>query len=270
MKRGIEKTTLIALVLLLVGVLVMWPVISNATTIGQGFVDGGVCGASAALSSIRFSQLCGFIAVDSPTALRCEKTHVQITNEEVSVSKGGSQETISLSNNQQQRDEQIATVFAEEMRSCWQTFGKGQVQLFSEGYEIEWLEWGDDKVACHICSEIVFLEEVNTQGILLNQRLEQPMVGSQKTYIDFFNNPQAKCQNRHREGEGCWSSVQEQILTEKDATIGRINTEQAYAVVMARQGYGICSDSEENKLYTNFVHVMPHDKLNTVCETIVI
>ena len=73
-------------------------------------------------------------------------------------------------------DEKTARTIAQEMRWCWDSWGKGEYQLFEE-----------DGVFCHICSMVRF-EDTNKEFSSLMPYLAEHTVGSSDlSYIEYFS-----------------------------------------------------------------------------------
>ena len=222
MRRAIAMKTMIGLIILLASFMVVLVLLGNFIPVIQGFRDGGVCGASAAFSSIRLSdsKVC-VTFVESPFSLRCERRHVEIRPDRVSITSSGQtriqdlprQETIAMA---------ASEVVAQELANCWQTFGQGQTALFPQARE-DWFSnelSGEFRTACHICSEINFAGDINLAGSNVQEALNFDRRRGE-SYLEFMNSPRTLCKSDLTEGGGvCWEQTQDYFTNPDDERRG--------------------------------------------------
>lgn len=255
MKRGIEKATLISLMILLVTVVVLWPVLSQAAVWMQSYADGGVCQASVAMASMKVDKLC-FGEVTSPTALNCPRRHIEIEEEATLVYKDEKSVIV-----EDLDDAAVETLMLEELRDCWNKFGEGEIPVFPE-VPSQW--WGTDKTGCHICSEILFDKQYD---ISLQEGLNKPMSDSEESYREYLNNPNALCEDEF--GEDCWTNMEENFLPNKNVSkMNTINPEKTYAAVMVRKRFDECTKVEDPDV-SNFAYIVAHDELENLCTHVI-
>jgi len=291
MKRGLEKSTLIGLILLLVGATIMFPIISQVAVFMNGYVEGGTCQASVALASFKAEKACIDVLL-SPIPLNCPKRHIEVSDS-IEVTQKGEKETVP----EELDASAVETMLLEELRSCWEQFGEGEKKLFPGASPniVERLQnkGSNSFTACHICSEIVFEKDYQ---ISLQKRLDEPMLDSEESYREYFNNPNARCEDEF--GVDCWDEM-EKLITEEDdlmperveeqrgfsptgdrspnvdkteqvreerglnygvTQMDDIDPEKTYAVVMVRKRFDYCESGVEVE-DTNFAYIVAHDEL---------
>jgi len=303
-KADMSQSTIISLVVLLITVLIIFTYFENITSLLKGAADGGTCGISVAMASMKADPLC-VADVKSPTALACPRRNIEIGVQETQISFKGKKEKIDVGSSSLQEMEKL---FADELINCWKKFGSGQTAVFPE--RAGNIVTGKSKISCHICSEIHFnqqdYEEAGVIPTNISRYLENTVYEDDKTYIDILNNPKAYCQEDFRGGEGCWSEFEKgvtrsdlngrnvealgnqvpntvnygetdreearRVAAETESTetqISRITSldpTQTYAVVMVRRGYELCADGRE---LTTFAYIIPQNELGDFCGMII-
>lgn len=300
MKKGIERETIIGLTILLISLLVLWPVVANATGFIQSYKDGGMCGLSVFFANLKAPEKFCYDTINSPFAIECPRSHIDIGNQILISKEGKLQKPIGPASS-----EKIETVMLDELASCWQKFGKGENILFIEGVpgliEGTFGKDSDARTVCNICSEISF-GDVDVSGVDLQKALNNKMTSGKKTYKDFLNNPDALCEEEFSANGTCWSNLEKwftqrpvdyvapstqiigglgpspSIATQASESAQRksislmktIDPKKTYAVVVVRKRFDWCSDSTGDiKDISNFAYIVAHDELDKMCSVVV-
>ncbi len=255
MKRGIAQGTLIGLIILLVTVVVLWPILSQATVFMNNYVQGGECKASVALASFKVDKLC-VLEAQSPIALNCPRRHIEVGDDATLVFED--KKTVL---HDEVNDSVVETIMLEELRECWNKFGEGELAIFPE-VPSQW--FGTDKTGCHICSEIILNKDFE---VSLQEGLNKPMQGSDESYREYLNNPNALCEDEF--GTDCWTQMEEQFLGNKSVSkIDTLSQDKTYATVMVRKRFDVCEGDVKAEV-SNFAYIVAHDELNNLCDVVI-
>lgn len=93
------------------------------------------------------------------------------------------------------------------------------------------------------------------------------MQGSEMSYREYLNNPNALCEQRY--GEDCWTNMEEEFLDAKDVNkMDVIDPEKTYATVFVRKRFDACEGDIEEEV-SNFAYMVPHDELNNLCDAVI-
>lgn len=298
-KRGIERNTVLLLLLLIAVIIVLTPILNKAAAWADGYFQGGVCQASAALASARVNGPC--VSATSPTALNCPKRYVNIgENEATLILKDKMKEYAvprpdgGYATNYNIDGAVVDSIFAEEMRYCWEKFGEGEMWLFPEGSRgmVDFLTATSDRTVCFICSEISFekpdLAFANSDLRTYLQKTTMP--GASMSYETFFNNPKTLCEEKYDKPPGCWTTFEKRVVKGQteglvDTALSGLSGEQKgiaplqgptkpnnlYAVVMMRQRFDKCqnTDTTAGAEMNAFVYVVPQNNLHQACDMVI-
>jgi len=257
-------------------------------------VDEKACQTSLLLSKLPdLSPICS-IQVDVPSPLQCPRTHLVI--DDAVIIKNGKEVTQLYAANCPDNTQNCLAknALAEEMRSCWSLFFKGEQVLFQK-LEIDELGISRDTNArvCYVCSEMQLSTDIKDFKEYVEKTTMPRQLKEQEkklTYYQYLSNRKALCDQKllTPESPTCWEAIAQNINGQNG---GRISTffgqrvykqiEQnnfengAYAIIFMRRGMGTCeneklSDGDDPYAVTNTVQVIPATEIAMHCPTVIV
>jgi len=230
MKKGQDLVSLktVVIIIAVVSFIIFFPFIVSLGKFGLNYIEGGMCMASAGISSFQQEKVC-YDYLESPVSINCDRRHVIIGATEAVVVQGKREKSLPVYSpeNKQFFDAYTAVdggvadaIVAEEMRRCWRQFGQGETVLLNQAkIDRSLLDDTRDETACFICSDISFakpsgdepamkLDGNKLDGSNLGTYIKTIMPDEKLSYYDYFNNPQTICENHIKEGGRCWERLE--------------------------------------------------------------
>lgn len=282
MKKGLALQTTIMLVLVTVSFIILLPIISELVIYGKNYVQGGTCQASAALSSFRADSI-GTACIDiveSPVSMSCDRRHIIIGTKQSLVVQGSKEKILTVFSSAQDRSYKkyenldstvVQSIFAEELRLCWEQFGEGGAPLLDTAEVNRISLYEEELTGCFICSDITFSEKLPLQTDFSAYLRLNNTPGGKETYFDYLNNENTLCEAPYK--SNCWPELEKHFIeTNRLTQFTNINSTKQHAVVYVRKGFQLCQKTiqKEHAELSNFVYVLPVEDIPRLCDAMVI
>jgi len=308
-KGEVAWTTTLTIIIILAAFILLLPFVIDIARASYGYAQGGACMASAGISSIQKEKFC-LDYVNSPVKLNCDRRHVIIGEKEAVVVQGNKEKVLKVYSPENERyfagyntlDGEVAdSIVAEELRTCWKQFSKGESVLLNQAKINRALVRDTrDETACFICSDVSFTQEdpLNLAGSDMSTYIREKNIPKKElTYYDYLNNPQTICENFIKNGGTCWQRLERYYTTPykewrdgefnsdyindlkkggfengRAEPMGPLKQEETYLVMFIRKRFDSCQGDKQtpgDAELSNFAYVINAKEVGTMCDAVV-